>query len=137
MASVDDDARAVLAAHLSDVYDELERLNAVLTGTATAMQLGQGHEGDGYRIANAIADLRRLARDEADTWGETLRRDVEPNAAMHLIGLRTLWCVLEARATILFAEYPGGDVKPIRTAVNDLLAVRKDIEALLPVRRAD
>lgn len=132
----DDDARQFWLDHLAVFFDGIERNNVAIAGMARAQTSGTSAEGDGYRIVNAVLDIRRACLDEEAAIDGALRNEVEPNAAMDLMGFRALVlrAALAAERCVAELNAPGSDAATHQLSglVAELLQVRPDMENLVP-----
>jgi hypothetical protein len=122
-------------AHLAAFFDALERHDTAIRGMQTAAKASQTEDGgDGYRLANAFMELRRLCYDEERLLAELLGVPMEANAELHVMGFRGL--VLMAAVgldRLLASDAPtDGEIARVSTRVQRVLGSRGDMDSLAP-----
>ena len=125
-------SRSVYLENLAAADETLDRNDAIITATTRLIGEGKGDESDGYRIINALLDLRRLAQEQHELHAAVLAGSVEQNAAPHVMAFRAWWAILDARVTRFLASFPETDqIGSVREAIAALRESRKDMEGLV------
>ena len=123
--------RSVYSADLAAARESLDRNEAIITATSRLIAEGKGDEDDGYRIINALLDLRRLAYEQQAACEAVLAGGIEQNAGLHVMAFRAWWAILEARVTQFLAAFPAIDeIGHVRAGIAALRESIKDMERL-------
>ena len=123
--------RLAFLEHLAEAYNELDRQTVIVSGTVQLMRDNRAEEGDGYRLVNAMLDIRSLAEREQEFCRSLLEDEFERNAGFHVMAFRAWWAILAARLDAWLADFPGTSaMAPVQEAISAIREVRKDMEAL-------
>jgi hypothetical protein len=136
MDELQDEARAVWLGHLATFFDAIGRHNTQILGMQAAAESNKAAEGDGYRIVNAVMEIRRLCLDEEQALAGALQGPMDQNGELYVMGFRALVLKVATRADRCIAAFGTPEAtatsKDLAQSVKDLIDVRGDMARLIP-----